>query len=266
MLLAENPNAKPLDKSQESLRFVREACFLDWDAMNKISEQCFPDGDQRLQSPKRLTGLALVDKDKGVVGYCLYDKDERSIYDMAVLPEYRTDKNASSGKLFTETIKKVKEIGGEWSAELRDKTTYRYMEIMQQRGLVSFETHGVDHEMSDGSKVYSVTFKVDDIHARGNNLQQKDLKKIKGSQVENNHAEQFVDKLKDSNDFSNEQKDVAPNAAIKAENAEKTMIDRIRQLRGTVAHKSSGDTKPRKLTRFFSSAMQRLAIKSKGKG
>ena len=172
VLLAQNPKAQPLDKSQESVRFVREACFLDWDAMDSVSEQCFPDGDQRLQSPERLTGLALVDKDQGVVGYCLYDKDERSIYDMAVLPEYRTDKNASSRKLFAETIKKVKEIGGEWSAELRDKTTYRYMEIMQQRGLVAFKTHGVDHQMSDGSKVYSVTFKVNDTPTPSNNHQQ----------------------------------------------------------------------------------------------
>ena len=130
--------------------------------MNKISEQCFPDGDERLQSPERLTGLALVDKDKGVVGYCLYDKDERSIYDMAVLPEYRTDKHASSLRLLTEMTKKVKGIGGEWSAELRDSTTYRYLEIMQQRGLVALETHGIDHEMSDGSKVYSVTFRANE--------------------------------------------------------------------------------------------------------
>ena len=91
---------------------------------------------------------------------------------VAEWPEYRTDKNASSRKLFAETIKKVREIGGEWSAELRDKTTYRYMEIMQQRGLVSFETHGVDHQMSDGSKVYSVTFKVNDTPTPSNNRQQ----------------------------------------------------------------------------------------------
>ena len=33
---------------------------------------------------------------------------------------------------------------------------------MQKRGLVSFETNGIDHTMSDGSKVYSVSFKVND--------------------------------------------------------------------------------------------------------
>ena len=160
VLLAENPKARPLDKTQESKRFIRDVCFLDINAMDNISEQCFPEGDQLLQAPDRMSGLALVDANKGVVGYCLYDKEEKSIYDMAVLPEYRKDKNASSQKLFGEMIRRVRKLGGEWSAELHDKTTYRYLDVMSKRGLVTFQNNGVDHEMSDGSKVYSVTFSV----------------------------------------------------------------------------------------------------------
>lgn len=159
VLLCENKHASELDKTAESKRFIRDICFLDEEAMDKVSEQCFPEGDQTLMMPDRPSGLALVDEYKGVVGYCLYDKDKKHIYDMAVLPEYRKDKNASSGKLFAETMRRVKELGGEWHAELRDKTTYRYLEVMVKRGLVTYETHGVDHEMSDGSKVYAVSFK-----------------------------------------------------------------------------------------------------------
>ena len=159
VLLAENPKAAPLDKSAESLRYVRDVCFLDVAAMEDISERCFPEGDKGLQIPDEPSGLVLVDKDKGVVGYCLYDKEEKSVYDMAVLPEYRKDKNASSGKLFAETVREIKKLGGEWTAELRDKTTMRYMEAMGQRGLVEYQVKGVDHEMSNGDKVYSVTFK-----------------------------------------------------------------------------------------------------------
>ena len=159
VLLCENKHASELDKTAESKRFIRDICFLDEDAMDKVSEQCFPEGDQTLMMPDRPSGLALVDEYKGVVGYCLYDKDEKHIYDMAVLPEYRKDKNASSGKLFAETMRRVKELGGEWHAELRDKTTYRYLDVMAKRGLVTYETHGVDREMSDGSKVYAVSFK-----------------------------------------------------------------------------------------------------------
>ncbi|MDO4162298.1 MAG: hypothetical protein Q4D80_04775 [Pseudomonadota bacterium] len=160
VLLCRNKDAQSLDKTQESQRFVRDICYLDFDEMAMVSEQCFPEGDKALQSPDRLQGLALVDADKGIVGYCLYDKEEKSVYDMAVLPKYRTDKNASSKKLFGELIRRIREIGGEWSAELRDKTTYRYLNVMSKRGLVTFENNGIDHEMSDGSKVYSVKFKV----------------------------------------------------------------------------------------------------------
>lgn len=158
VLLAENPNAKPLDKSQESQRYIRDVCFLDIDAMDKISYAVFPDGDKQLQAPDNMAGFVIEDREKGVVGYCLYDKEEKSIYDMAVLPEYRTDKNASSRKLFAEMMRTINQEGGEWSAEMRDKTTLRYLEIMAERGLVKFEKHGVDHTMSDGSQVVAVTF------------------------------------------------------------------------------------------------------------
>ena len=158
VILAHNPDAKPLDKEKESRRFIRDVCFLDEAAMDRISERCFPESDGRLQQPENLAGKVIVDKDKGVVGYCLWDEAEKSVYDMAVLPEYRKDKNASSTKLFLSVQQEIRKIGGEWTAELRDKTTYHYMKMMQARGLVKMDTLEVDHEMSDGSKVYQVRF------------------------------------------------------------------------------------------------------------
>lgn len=159
VLLRENPETQPLDKSQESKRFIRAASFLDVDEMDKVSEKCFPASDRALQTPDHVEGLVLVDEAKGIVGYCLYDSKEKDIYDMAVLPEYRKDKNGSSLKLLGETIKKVKEFGGEWSADLRDKTTLRFMEAMEKRGLVEMERKGIDHTMSDGSEVVTVSFR-----------------------------------------------------------------------------------------------------------
>lgn len=158
VLLSENPSAEPLDKSQETQRYIRDVCFLDMEAMDRVSEAVFPDGDKQLQAPDNMAGFVIEDREKGVVGYCLYDKEEKSIYDMAVLPEYRTDKNASSKKLFTEMMRTINKEGGQWSAEMRDKTTLKYLEIMAERGLVKFEKHGVDHTMSDGSRVVAVTF------------------------------------------------------------------------------------------------------------
>ena len=158
VILAHNPDAKPLDKEKESRRFIRDVCFLDVNAMDKVAEECFPESDQELMTPENMAGKVLVDSEKGVVGYCLWDEAEKSVYDMAVLPEYRKDKNASSTKLFLSVQQEIRKIGGEWTAELRDKTTYHYMKMMQARGLVKMDTLEVDHEMSDGSKVYQVRF------------------------------------------------------------------------------------------------------------
>jgi hypothetical protein len=55
-------------------------------------------------------------------------------------------------------MRTINKEGGKWSAEMRDKTTLKYLEIMAERGLVKFEKHGIDHTMSDGSQVVAVTF------------------------------------------------------------------------------------------------------------
>lgn len=158
VLLAENKNAVPLDKSLESMRYIRDVCFLDRQSMDDISAQIFPSGDQVLQVPENMSGFVIEDYQKGVVGYVLYDKEKKEIYDMAVLPEYRTDKNASSAKLLFEMMKVVKNEGGRWHAELRDTTTLRYMKAMEKRGVVKLKQQGIEREMSDGSKVVSVAF------------------------------------------------------------------------------------------------------------
>ncbi len=197
VLLAENPNAKPLDKTQESQRYIRDVCFLDMSAMDRVSEVVFPDGDKQLQAPENMAGFVVEDREKGVVGYCLYDKEKKSIYDMAVLPEYRKDKNASSRKLFAEMMRVINKEGGEWSAEMRDETTLRYLKVMAERGLVSYEEHGVDHVMSDGTKVVAVTF----------------------SPV-SEKVRQLKQRIEKNNNGNNEKTELESNASTKSENSE----------------------------------------------
>lgn len=74
-------------------------------------------------------------------------------------------------------------------------------------------------------------------------IEQKRLKeKEQGINNETSYAEQFIDKIKDSKDFTEKQKDIALNAAIKAENIEKNSdYNKILELRG-VAHKTSTPT------------------------
>ncbi len=142
VLLAENPNAKPLDKTQESQRYIRDVCFLDMEAMDRVSETVFPDGDKQLQAPDNMAGFVIEDREKGVVGYCLYEQrgdNEYYISDTAVLEEYRLDKNASSKKLFAELMRCVREKGGNWYAEMREETSLRYLKAMAARGIVKYE-------------------------------------------------------------------------------------------------------------------------------
>ena len=159
VLISENTRAPEIDTKQESLRFIRKACRDDFRQMQKVADECFPDGDQALQIPEDdFNGFVLVDKYKGIQGYVLYDKQEKHIYDMAVMPEYRKDKNGSSSKLLGEMILEVKKLGGEWSAEARENTSLRFLKAMSARGLCALSIGEVDHIMDDGTKVYAVKF------------------------------------------------------------------------------------------------------------
>lgn len=88
-------------------------------------------------------------------------------------------------------------------------------------------------------------------------IEQKRLKeKEQGINNETSYAEQFIDKIKDSKDFTEKQKDIALNAAIKAESAEKNSdYNKILELRG-VAHKNSAQTISKAKTNELSPVLQ----------
>ena len=52
----------------------------------------------------------------------------------------------------------IRKDGGKWNAEMRDETTFKFLKLMAKKGLVKYTEMGVDHEMSDGSKVIKVEF------------------------------------------------------------------------------------------------------------
>ncbi len=156
LLLYDNPQATP-EKLPEIL--IRGYSDKYEAGMSQVAQKCFPDGDKELSIPDNPQGMVLTDRQGKVCGYCLWDETEKHIYDMAVLPEYRKDQNKSSFKLLGAVTKYIERAGGEWSADLRDKTTLHYMEVMQQRGLVAMDKKGIDHTMSDGSQVVTVSFK-----------------------------------------------------------------------------------------------------------
>ena len=173
VLLAENQDAQPLDKTKECPCYVRRMCFADIDKMDAISYKCFPDSDSDLVDVENRAGFVLEDPHRGVVGYVIYDEKEKYIADMAVLPEYRSrkidgkeeptsggypiDKNASN-KLMYAMFQEIEKIGGKWSADMRDRTSFKLLELMEKRGRVKIDTKKEDRTMSDGSRVYEVSF------------------------------------------------------------------------------------------------------------
>ncbi|MBO7097021.1 MAG: hypothetical protein J6W11_00065, partial [Alphaproteobacteria bacterium] len=157
VLLAQNENAEPLDHTKESQRYIRNMCYLDEKTLQSVTEQCFSKSDNKPFKSDHLDGFVIEDREKGVVGHILYDKEKKEIYDMAVLPEYCTDQNASSRKLFAEMIKEVKNEGGQWHAELRDKETLRYIESMVELGAIKMEKNDVDNETRNTSKAIQLT-------------------------------------------------------------------------------------------------------------
>ena len=179
-LFLDNPNATPVDYNEGDI-YVTGALMEDISGMQSVSDKCFPEGDRALQVPDDdPQGLVLRDKGK-IVGYVVYSEKEHSIYDMAVLPEYRSKKmkmpdgtvknieykggSRSSSLILLEAMaKKIKEIGSKekWTAELRDITSFKYMKFMAARGLIDMEEGGIDHTMSDGTQVIKVKFSIND--------------------------------------------------------------------------------------------------------
>lgn len=168
VLLCDNKKAEPLDENATSLMVVG-ACQDDFYEMQNVANKCFPDGSQELEIPENEPRAMLLKDEKKVVGYILWTEDEKNtnsknehitnwIYDLAVLPEYRTGQKAGSAVLLSAMMKHVAEVGGEWGAELRDTTSLRYMRAMAGRNVIKMEELKEDHTMSDGSKVIEVKF------------------------------------------------------------------------------------------------------------
>lgn len=202
-LLAENKEAQPIDNTNSEL-YIAGASEEDFKSLQDIAFQCFPEGDRDLQIPDiEPRAMLLKDNDK-VVGYIIWTENETAtalngklvknrIYDLAVLPEYRKGKVSGSLLLLNEMMKHVKDVGGEWGAELRDKTSLKYMQFMadkvkngeiagisndfEGRCMIDLEILAQDRTMSDGSKVYEVNFSPLSKEEQTQRLKQRELRK-----------------------------------------------------------------------------------------
>lgn len=136
-----NPKAQPLDPRAEVETYVadRDSYTLsrtEKEEMNKIAEQCYPSGWQNVSAAKKDPQFKLLyDKNKNLMGYVSYSDDERNIYDMAVAPKYR----GYSKYLINSLKAHGAELGGTWTADARDTTSFRLLKLFAAKGDLKIE-------------------------------------------------------------------------------------------------------------------------------
>lgn len=106
--------------------------------MKKVQDFCRLDEKTSLVDDKHIDGLALVNAADGVVGYCLCDNENKTIREVALLPEYGEEQT----KLLLETVKYTKAREGQWQVCANDDAMLKGLERLSKRGLIEMEQQG----------------------------------------------------------------------------------------------------------------------------
>lgn len=93
--------------------------------------------------------LYLLEEDSAI-GYCAIDENYNYVEDLVVHPNKR--------RYSLMLIKKLLElIKGEWKAEFRESTSYKYLKLMEKRGKVKIIQEN-EPTVTSGEKFYRVKF------------------------------------------------------------------------------------------------------------
>ena len=155
VLVAENPNAPKVSELERGI-WVRGALQTDLDAAQPIAQLCYPDGLQDVSMPdssENTRGMVLMDKEKGVIGYAVWDTAEQNITDLAVHP----DERKHTMTLLNAMISHIREVGGEWSLNARNSSTYNLIKAFEERGRIKI--HNEEQAfVHDGEEYHYVRF------------------------------------------------------------------------------------------------------------
>lgn len=106
---------------------VREATPEDLPGMQKVAKETLPIFTRGLKGDYMIVAEA---EGKGIVGHLVLDTAERRVRSMAVLPQYRR----VVPQFQTMMMDRMNAIGGEWSANARESTSYPFLLRFAQRG------------------------------------------------------------------------------------------------------------------------------------
>lgn len=148
-LIASNPTLASRRNTSDT--WVRGARENDLDRVDEIAKKVYPSrwdfasfGDH---------ALVLDTKKDGVVGYASFDSDNQYISDIAVLPQF----TQYSMKLFNALGNYMRRIGGVWSADCRESTSYKFVKLQAKRGRLKIESEEKTHDM-EGEQMYRMRF------------------------------------------------------------------------------------------------------------
>lgn len=93
--------------------------------------------------------LYLLEEDSAI-GYCAIDENYNYVEDLVVHP----DKRRYSLMLIKKLLELIK---GEWKAEFRESTSYKYLKLIEKRGKVKIIQEN-EPTVTSGEKFYRVKF------------------------------------------------------------------------------------------------------------
>jgi hypothetical protein len=144
--------------SESGIR-MRGALSLDKREMLKIAQERFPDGWNYLPWEPLTRGLVVEDSDGRLQGYTLFEPSERYVSDLAV----RKDAKAYYGaRLTTGLFKVMRDLGGDWSADLRESTSYRIVKKAGDKGRLKIISDEVTDSPMNDEPMHHVVFSIPD--------------------------------------------------------------------------------------------------------
>lgn len=150
-VLAENPNAVGLQEETQ-VTYVRGMLEDDLPLAETVAREVYPSGWQFAGSHDTDYGLVLMHEDQ-VVGYSCMETGNRYVADIAVLETARK----FSRKLVDATLAYCRRVGGEWTADCRESTSYKLMKLYERRGRVVIREEAVNGDLN-GEALHQLRF------------------------------------------------------------------------------------------------------------
>ena len=151
--LAHNPEIEVREKPQKQV-WMRGASIEDLPAAQRIVDQVYPAGWRFI--PQGDWNRVMEMRGKGVIGGYVLDTHNRAVNDVFVHPDHRS---LSRIALF-DMLRKIRTEGGEWSASMRDSTSYQLLQKAVAARWVTITSETKQPGRMQGEDMHAVRFRV----------------------------------------------------------------------------------------------------------